>query len=437
MSLSIPVQVLSWAEGEPILADLRRRVFIEEQRVPEELEWDGEDMDALHFLARVDGQPVGCARLLPDGHIGRMAVLNDWRGKGVGRRLMKVLLMEAERLKLGHLFLNAQTQAAGFYTKYGFNQVGGEFFDASIPHVRMERTLDNFSQTLNTRFGLPGKLRIQDAAPGIPVIEITTPDAMARVAVQGGQVLEWQPRGHKPVIWVSKAAVFQAGKGVRGGVPVCWPWFGAVDGKPAHGFVRTRMWDVRETREDLAGTVVVRLGIRDDESSRALWNHAFNLELIVTVGAALKMELVTRNTGDAPFTITEALHTYFRVGDINQTQVGGLEEATCLDKVRDFARTLQTGPITFSGETDRVYVSTTADCLIQDPALGRNIRVAKSGSTSTVVWNPWIDKEKGFADMATGEYRDMLCVETANAGPEQIAIQPGGKHSLVAFIGVE
>ena len=437
MSLSIPVQVLSWAEGEPILADLRRRVFIEEQRVPEELEWDGEDMDALHFLARVDGQPVGCARLLPDGHIGRMAVLNDWRGKGVGRRLMKVLLMEAERLKLGHLFLNAQTQAAGFYTKYGFNQVGGEFFDASIPHVRMERTLDNFSQTLNTRFGLPGKLRIQDAAPGIPVIEITTPDAMARVAVQGGQVLEWQPRGHKPVIWVSKAAVFQAGKGVRGGVPVCWPWFGAVDGKPAHGFVRTRMWDVRETREDLAGTVVVRLGIRDDESSRALWNHAFNLELIVTVGAALKMELVTRNTGDAPFTITEALHTYFRVGDINQTQVGGLEEATCLDKVRDFARTLQTGPITFSGETDRVYVSTTADCLIQDPALGRNIRVAKSGSTSTVVWNPWIDKENGFADMATGEYRDMLCVETANAGPEQIAIQPGGKHSLVAFIGVE
>ena len=437
MSLSIPVQVLSWAEGKPILADLRRRVFVEEQRVPEELEWDGEDGHALHFLARVDGQPVGCARLLSDGHIGRMAVLNDWRSKGVGRRLMKVLLMEAERLKLGHLFLNAQTQAAGFYTKYGFNQVGGEFFDAGIPHVRMERTLDNFSQTLNTRFGLPGKLRIQDAAPGIPVIEITTPDAMARVAVQGGQVLEWQPRGHKPVIWVSRAAVFQAGKGVRGGVPVCWPWFGAVDGKPAHGFVRTRMWDVRETREDLAGTVVVRLGIRDDESSRALWNHAFDLELIVTVGAALKLELVTRNTGDAPFTITEALHTYFRVGDINQTQVGGLEEATCLDKVRDLSRTLQTGPITFSGETDRIYVNTTADCLILDPALGRNIRVAKSGSTSTVVWNPWIDKEKSFADMAAGEYRDMLCVETGNAGPEEIEIQSGGKHSMVAFVGVE
>jgi glucose-6-phosphate 1-epimerase len=260
---------------------------------------------------------------------------------------------------------------------------------------------------------------------------------MARIAVQGGQVLEWQPRGHKPVLWVSKAAVYQAGKGVRGGVPVCWPWFGMLEGKPAHGFVRTRMWEVRETREDLADTVVVRLGIKDDESSRAMWNHAFDLELSVTVGAALKIELVTRNTGDAPFTITDALHTYFRVGDINQTQVSGLEDTTYLDKVRDFAQTLQTGPITFSGETDRVYVNTAADCLIQDPALGRNIRVAKSGSTSTVVWNPWTDKEKGFADMATGEYRDMLCVETTNAGSDEVTLAPGAKHSLVAFIGVE
>jgi glucose-6-phosphate 1-epimerase len=366
-----------------------------------------------------------------------MAVLNEWRGRGVGRRLMKVILMEAEKLKLGHLFLNAQTQAAGFYTRHGFNQVGAEFHDANIPHVRMEKTLDNFSQTLNARFGLPGKLRVQDAAPGLPVIEVTAPDAMARIAVQGGQVLEWQPRGHKPVVWVSKAAVYQAGKGVRGGVPVCWPWFGALEGKPAHGFVRTRMWEVRETREDLADTVVVRLGIKDDESSRAMWNHAFDLELIVTVGAALKIELLTRNTGDTPFAISEALHTYFRVGDINQAQVSGLEGTTYLDKVRDFAQAVQTGPITFSGETDRVYVNTEVDCLIRDPALGRNIRVAKSGSVSTVVWNPWTEKEKGFADMAAGEYRDMLCVETANAGPEEIVIQPAGKHSLVAFIGVE
>jgi glucose-6-phosphate 1-epimerase len=438
MNLSIPVKALSWAEGEHDLASIRHSVFVEEQQVPEELEWDDEDTHALHFLATVENKPVGCARLLPDGHIGRMAVLKEWRGRGVGRRLMKVILMESEKLKLGHLYLNAQTRAASFYLKYGFNQVGGEFPDANIPHVRMEKTLDNFSETLNARFGLPGKLRIQDAAPGVPVIEVTTPDAMARIAVQGGQVLEWQPRGHKPVIWISKAAVYQAGKGVRGGVPVCWPWFGAgEEGKPAHGFVRARMWEVRETREDLADTVIVRLGIKDDESTRGIWNHAFDLELIVTVGAALKIELVTRNTGTEPVTITDALHTYFRIGDIRQTQVTGLENTTYLDKVRDFARTPQTGPISFTGETDRVYLQTTSDCLIHDAALGRNIRVAKSGSTSTVVWNPWTEKEKSFTDMAAGEYQDMLCVETTNAGDDEVTIPPGGKHSLVAFIGVE
>ena len=435
---SVPVRVCSWAEGENDLAQLRRTVFIEEQQVSEAEEWDGEDVHGLHFLATMAGTPVGCARLLPDGHIGRMAVLKAWRGQGVGRRLMKVILMEAEKLKLGHLFLNAQTRAAGFYTRFGFNPVGTEFLDAHIPHVRMEKTLDNFSETLNARYSLPGKLRIHDAAPGLPIIEITTPDATARIAVQGGQVLEWQPRGHRPVLWVSKAAVYQSGKGVRGGVPVCWPWFGpGAAGMPAHGFVRTRMWEIRETREDLANSVLVRMGIKNDESSRAMWNHAFDLELNVTVGAALKIELTTRNTGTEAFTLSDALHTYFRVGDIHQTQVTGLENTNYQDKVREFARTLQSGPILFSGETDRIYLDTTADCLIHDLGLGRVIRVAKSGSTSTVVWNPWIEKEKSFSDMATGEYQDMVCVETTNAGEDEITVSPGKKHTLVVFIGLE
>jgi D-hexose-6-phosphate mutarotase/predicted GNAT family N-acyltransferase len=433
----VRVTVVNWQEAEAALSSIRREVFIEEQQVPEELEWDGEDAHALHVLVVNDGEPIGCGRMLADGHIGRMAVLENYRGKGVGRLILKTLLMEAEKLRRGRVFLNAQTRAAGFYAKYGFNPVGGEFPDANIPHVRMEKTLDNFSETLNARFAIPGRLRFQDSGPGLPVAEITTPDAMARVAVQGGQVLEWQPSGQKPVIWVSKAAVHQPGKGVRGGVPVCWPWFGQLEGKGVHGFVRTRMWEVREARLDMADTVVLRLGIREDESTRAQWDHAFDLELIVTVGAALKMELVTRNTGNAPFTITDGLHTYFRVGDIHQTKVHGLDGTSYFDKVHDFQQSTQSGPVTFSEETDRVYFNTTADCLIEDPVFGRTIRVAKAGSGSSVVWNPWTEKERGFADMAAGEYADMVCVETVNASPDEITIAPGGKHSLVAFVGVE
>lgn len=301
----------------------------------------------------------------------------------------------------------------------------------------MERILEHCVDTLNSRFSIAGKLHFVDRGTHLPVAEITTGDAMARVAVQGGQVLEWQPRGAKPVIWVSKAAVHEAGKGVRGGVPVCWPWFGAKDGKPAHGFVRTRMWEVRETREDHAGSIVLTLGIRDDEATRALWPHRFDLELVVTVGATLRIELVTHNTGNEAFDITQALHTYFHVGDIHRTRVDGLAGVEYLDKVQGFASITQQGAVTFSGETDRVYLDTDADCVIDDPALQRRIRVAKSGSRTSVVWNPWIEKEKGFSDMAAGEYAEMLCVETANAADDIVSVPAGGEARLLAVVAIE
>jgi glucose-6-phosphate 1-epimerase len=297
---------------------------------------------------------------------------------------------------------------------------------------RQTPTLDD----LNARFALSGHLHFVDAGAGLPTAEISSPLASARVALQGAQVLAWQPTGHKPVIWVSKAAVFEAGKAVRGGVPVCWPWFGAREGLPAHGFVRTRLWQVRETALSATGQVIIRLGITDDADTRALWNHAFDLELVVTVGTILSMELITRNTGSTALTITQALHTYFGTGHITRTSVQGLDGCTYLDKVQDFLACRQNGDVRFSGETDRVYTHTTADCLIQDAVGERVIRVAKQSSQSTVVWNPWAEREKSIADMAPGEYQQMLCVETCNAGPDQVAVQPGERHALCANIEV-
>ncbi|MDR3393073.1 MAG: D-hexose-6-phosphate mutarotase [Sulfuriferula sp.] len=292
-------------------------------------------------------------------------------------------------------------------------------------------------ETLNQQFAIPDVLRFVEAAAGMPVIEITSADASARIAVQGAQVLEWQPTGQQPVLWVSRAAVYQAGKGVRGGVPVCWPWFGAGEaGKPAHGFVRTRMWQVRETGQNAEG-VYVKLGISDDAETRAIWDYAFDLELIVTAGKTLSMELVTHNTGDKPFTITDALHTYFRTGDITKTEVLGLDKTAYLDKVLDFGQHMQDGAVVFTGETDRVYLDTQAECVINDGALMRKIHVAKRGSSSTVVWNPWTEKEKGFADMAVGEYREMLCVETCNAATDTVIVESAQSHHLLAQISTD
>jgi glucose-6-phosphate 1-epimerase len=295
--------------------------------------------------------------------------------------------------------------------------------------------LNQAIDTLNRRFGLAGTLHFVQGRAGLPEAEIQTPQASARVALHGAQVLAWQPAGALPVIWVSQAAVFEPGQPVRGGVPVCWPWFGAREGLPMHGFARTRLWQVRAASMDAAGQVVLRLGLQDDADTRALWNHAFDLELLLTIGATLSLTLISRNTGDQPFTLTDALHSYFCVADIHQATVQGLDGCDYLDKVQNFALAKQTGAVEFTGETDRIYVDTTADCVIADRAQQRAIRVSKTGSSSTVVWNPW--REKTFADMAAGEYQQMLCVETCNAGPVLITLAPGQTHALTARFAVD
>lgn len=304
------------------------------------------------------------------------------------------------------------------------------------PNTSGDFILTQDIDTLNHRFGLPGALQFVNGSGDLPVADIQTARASARVALQGAHLLAWQPAGAAPVIWLSQAAVFAPGQPVRGGVPVCWPWFGARDGLPAHGFVRTRLWQVRETLMDVAGQVTLRLGLQDDADTRALWQFDFDLELVVTVGATLSLTLSARNTGNQPFTVTDALHTYFCVADIGQTTVQGLEGCDYLDKVAHFALTRQSGAIEVTGQTDRIYINTSADCLIQDRAGRRTICVAKTGSASTVVWNPWSEREKTFADMASGEYRQMLCVETCNAGPDQIILAPGQSHTLSATVSV-
>jgi len=254
---------------------------------------------------------------------------------------------------------------------------------------------------------------------------------VARVALQGAQVLDWQPTGSAtPVIWTSSAAVYQQGKGVRGGVPVCWPWFGAGEaGKPAHGFVRTKLWQVTGSSVTESG-VSITLSTGDDEATRALWPHRFMLSLTVMLGEDIRIDLTTHNTDTAPFTITEALHTYFGIGDVDQVSVAGLDGVYYLDKVRDMAQYQQQGDVAIVGEVDRVYVNTTADTQIVDRALSRRIVITKENSSSTVVWNPGTEKEAGFADMAQGDHRLMLCVESGTAGGDCVTVPASAQHQL-------
>jgi glucose-6-phosphate 1-epimerase len=241
-------------------------------------------------------------------------------------------------------------------------------------------------------------------------------------------------------LWASRHSYFTPGKAIRGGIPVCWPWFAshpADPGKPAHGFARTSQWSVLDSELTSEGAIRLRLGLTDATATRALWPHPFQLELRVTVGAALQVELLIRNPGDTTFTCTDALHSYFSVSDNTNVTITGLESTAYLDKVAGNQRREQSGPITISGETDRVYLDTSADCLIIDPGWQRQIRVAKQGSRTTVVWNPWAEKARQMADFGAEEYRQMVCVETANAADEVITVPAGGEHGLQTTISIE
>jgi D-hexose-6-phosphate mutarotase len=294
--------------------------------------------------------------------------------------------------------------------------------------------------TLNEQFGLKPGLVFKVGPGELMSAEITNKLATANIALHGGHVLSFQPHGQQPVLWASRYSHYTAGKAIRGGIPICWPWFAAHPtdaGKPAHGFARISLWTVLGSETTAEGATRLRLGLADTEATRALWPYPFQLELTITVGANLSVELLIRNPGPAPFTCTGALHSYFSVSDIAHVTIQGLEGCAYLDKVAGNQRREQTGPVTISGETDRIYLDTTADCFIVDPGWQRQVRVAKQGSRTTVVWNPWVDRAGQLADFGDEEYRQMVCVEAVNTANDIITLSPGSRHLLQTTLSSE
>lgn len=315
-------------------------------------------------------------------------------------------------------------------------------------------------QELNRRFAAVSALRFREEAGALVVAQIETPAASASFALQGAQILTWKPRGQtRDVIWCSNGARFVPGKSVRGGIPVCWPWFGphGAAGLPAHGYARNLGWDLVDAA--VAGDGAVRVTLRLDpgaldrcqlpgfDAVRAVAPKHWELALHATFGETLAIELVTGNRGTSPFLIGEALHTYFHVGDIDRAQLLGLDGCEFVDKVEPEAggnpHRRQEGAVRFAGETDRVYLDRRPSCFLDDPVLGRRIAIDKSNSASTVVWTPWAEKAAQFGDMGSGSdgtgagWREMLCVESANALDDCVTIAPGADHRLAVEYRIE
>jgi len=293
---------------------------------------------------------------------------------------------------------------------------------------------------LAKRFDIADALRFESASGGLIRAVISTPVVEADLYLQGAHLTHWTPRGQRPLLFVSPKSFFETGKAIRGGVPIIFPWFGSRGGKPgpAHGFARTseRTMEGARLRED--ASVEITLSLSSNDATRDFFDTAFRSRFRVAVGSELEMELETTSHAKELFTFEEALHTYLAVGDVQQVSVLGLENSVFIDKTDGFKRKKQASePVRINKETDQVHLGTQATCAVWDPVWNRRIIIEKSGSDSTVIWNPWIDKSTGMSDMETNGWKQMICVETANAAEDQILLQPGASHRLAAKIRVE
>lgn len=260
----------------------------------------------------------------------------------------------------------------------------------------------------------------------LPVLIVNYPKGRAAIALQGAHLLAWQPVGQKPVIWLSSETAFEPGTAIRGGVPVCWPWFGPA-GKPSHGFARNLPWELT-AHSETDEAVSLTLTLKDSAETRKHWPHAFTLHAHFTLGASCTIELESH--GD--FETTSALHAYFEVGDITNVAVEGLGQAY-LDKVLGGEKGVLNGALTFVGETDRIFTAPEAESLIVDPQLTRKIRVKHSGNSDVVSWNPGAKNSASMKDMADDGYKTMVCVETAAVSHSQISTESAPARLAISF----
>jgi glucose-6-phosphate 1-epimerase len=297
------------------------------------------------------------------------------------------------------------------------------------------------STELNRKFAIANALRFETAPGGLTRAVVSTPLAEAEVYQHGAHIAHWTPSGQKPVLFVSSKSFFAEGKAIRGGVPIIFPWFGPRSGDkpgPMHGFARTALWSVESTRILDNGAVEIVFGLEPDDDSRALGFDGFSVRFTATVGGELGMSLEIINRSGAPLVFEEALHTYYKVSDVRDVALSGLEGTTYIDKTDGFRRKVQgDAPIRIGKETDQVHLNSGATCAISDEQWGRRIVIRKTGSHSTVVWNPWIAKTATLVDMAADEWQGMICVETANVAENAVTLEAGASHRMIGTVSVE
>jgi len=270
--------------------------------------------------------------------------------------------------------------------------------------------------------------------------ELQTATGRATVYHNGAHITEFQPAGQRPVLFLSSKSNWVAGKAIRGGIPIIFPWFGAKSGDPKapmHGLARTAFWKIERVSGVQPESTELIMTLRNNPQANHLWPFDISLRYIIRIGKKLDLELQTINRADKPFTFEEAFHTYLAVSDVREISAHGLRGKTYIDKTDQMKRKREEhDPLRIVGETDRVYLNTAETVTLEDPGWNRRISIAKENSSTTVVWNPWIEKTRTMSDLAPDDWRNFICIETANAAENAITVAPGQTHSMSASIWV-
>ena len=277
--------------------------------------------------------------------------------------------------------------------------------------------------------------KLKSLESGLKYIEITNDSACGKIAVQGAHLFHFALNGEEPILWLSETSDMEHGKHIRGGVPICWPSFGMNNPElPQHGFARNRMFDLVNIIEVDAGTTQVIMELNDSKKSRREWDYKFNLQITITISKELTIELKTTNLDTKTFTFTQALHTYFNISDISSVSISGLENKPFLETLTH-SNKVQDGEITFNLEVDSVYQEVDKEIVLKDK--NRAIKINNKGSSSVVVWNPWIDKAKRMSGMKDDAYKEFVCIETANAFEDFKILEPQSSTTLCVEIKTE
>lgn len=279
---------------------------------------------------------------------------------------------------------------------------------------------------------------LDDSHPHYPILRIANAHGEAAVALHGAHLIDYRPNIEQPLLYLSPSAIFTEGTPIRGGVPICWPWFSAHPSdatQPSHGVARDRFWDLEGVEDGPDGATTLTFSLPSTAIPASAWPHRFELTYTITVGRSLDLALTTINRATRAFAVGGALHAYLAVSAADKVRIDGLEGCAYQDTALGGTERRQEGPIRIDREVDRIYREPAPVVSLLDRAWQRRIQVEGTGSRTTVIWNPGPERSASLPDLPEDGWRHFVCIETANAGEDIPLLEPGAYHTLGCRIG--